>query len=798
MEGAEGSTAAHRELAHGDELLTPLKAERFASRPGVAAGGASVGRGDRLGQGCCDAEQAEGGCSGDGRQCKGCGAKLGSPPPAKPGRGRKSRERDDIGGHAGGEFCKQCFKLYKSKQYCGVCLKVWLPNDQGKWIFCDGCELWVHSECDRITGKRFQELTAANASYLCPTCRQEQGLESKTKRLLPNSIGASPASVRVPTTLDVSCNSIDGRYYPFEHKVICRGSSFCCRGRSEVKMTVAEWEKHTGCKKKRWKESIFVTNLNKALGEWLLEMRAAGALNLGWDPSATLLESARQKKVTLGYLQRLLDVAYEPIAVRWTSENCAVCDHDDDTNDNKMVICNRCQVGVHEICYGVRAAEIGGSWICRACEACEAAGPLQDHPRECCLCPIKGGAMKETDVKGVWAHLMCAWWTPGTQLEDEKMEPVRGLLGMNKEFFSKVSCSICRQPHGACIQCDHPKCQTAYHALCARKAGYDMKLDTKETNDFIYKTLCSRHKEPRHDIAAPFLAAVEAAQKRQLAKGGKLRQLTSGGGGRARVAQRCESASLSPEEANEVAEEEAAASPPVAVEEEDRTSARCREYIPCRQRTSKKANQPVLIPYRVCGISRHPIEAIQSLRVVTEPELLSIEERIKYVRETESQRVGFGKSGIHGWGLVARRAIREGEMVMDYRGVAVGKAVADKREQQYHREGKDCYLFKIDEERVIDATERGNMARLINHSCDPNCYAKILEIEDWRSDGRGEQQANSDKPAHPVPRRSVIVLIARRDVAAGQELTYDYRFVREEKDRVSCLCGTPLCRRFMN
>jgi histone-lysine N-methyltransferase SETD1 len=92
--------------------------------------------------------------------------------------------------------------------------------------------------------------------------------------------------------------------------------------------------------------------------------------------------------------------------------------------------------------------------------------------------------------------------------------------------------------------------------------------------------------------------------------------------------------------------------------------------------------------------------------------------------------VRFDRSAIHNWGLYADENIAAGEMIIEYVGELVRQRVADLREVRYQQQGiGSSYLFRIDEDLVVDATKKGGIARFINHSCAPSCTAKIIKVE---------------------------------------------------------------------
>ncbi|XP_070702123.1 histone-lysine N-methyltransferase 2B isoform X2 [Pempheris klunzingeri] len=167
---------------------------------------------------------------------------------------------------------------------------------------------------------------------------------------------------------------------------------------------------------------------------------------------------------------------------------------------------------------------------------------------------------------------------------------------------------------------------------------------------------------------------------------------------------------------------------------------------------------------------------LKSSRRATSSEL-PMAMRYRHLEKISKEAVGVYRSEIHGRGLFCKRNIDAGEMVIEYAGTVIRSVLTDKREKYYDGKGIGCYMFRIDDFDVVDATMQGNAARFINHSCEPNCYSRVINV-----DGRKH-----------------IVIFALRKIYRGEELTYDYKFpIEDEHNKLHCNCGTRRCRRFLN
>ena len=169
---------------------------------------------------------------------------------------------------------------------------------------------------------------------------------------------------------------------------------------------------------------------------------------------------------------------------------CAICDDGDCENANAIVFCDGCDLAVHQECYGVPYIP-EGQWLCRKCQLIGRGTPT------CIFCPNTEGAFKQTN-SAKWAHLLCASWIPEVSIGNMSlMEPV---LDVEKVPYSRwrLTCFICLQKMGACIQCSHRNCYQAFHVTCARRAKMYLKMKSGQGVNSLMdksqlKALCDKH-----------------------------------------------------------------------------------------------------------------------------------------------------------------------------------------------------------------------------------------------------------------------------------------------------------------
>lgn len=134
------------------------------------------------------------------------------------------------------------------------------------------------------------------------------------------------------------------------------------------------------------------------------------------------------------------------------------------------------------------------------------------------------------------------------------------------------------------------------------------------------------------------------------------------------------------------------------------------------------------------------------------------------------------RSDIHSRGIFARRDIPHDTRILEYVGERVTKAESQRRaniriERAKKTGAAAVYIFDINKKFDIDGGVGGNVARLINHSCEANCEAYIMRGKVW--------------------------IYSRRKIAEGEELTYNYGFDLEHWAEHPCLCGSDNCVGFI-
>ena len=134
--------------------------------------------------------------------------------------------------------------------------------------------------------------------------------------------------------------------------------------------------------------------------------------------------------------------------------------------------------------------------------------------------------------------------------------------------------------------------------------------------------------------------------------------------------------------------------------------------------------------------------------------------------ETVSELYEVRPSLIHGMGVFARVDIPAETRVLAYLGERISKEESLRR-----RQGGNFFVFIVTDQVDIDGAVDWNPARFINHSCSPNCEARMEEERIW--------------------------IYALRDIKAGEELGFNYGYDLQDYEEHPCSCGAPNCLGFM-
>ncbi|XP_040998884.1 histone-lysine N-methyltransferase ASHH2-like isoform X2 [Juglans microcarpa x Juglans regia] len=140
-------------------------------------------------------------------------------------------------------------------------------------------------------------------------------------------------------------------------------------------------------------------------------------------------------------------------------------------------------------------------------------------------------------------------------------------------------------------------------------------------------------------------------------------------------------------------------------------------------------------------------------------------------------RLEWFRSGKKGYGLKLLEDISKGHFLIEYVGEVLDMHAYEARQKEYALKGhRHFYFMTLNGSEVIDACAKGNLGRFINHSCDPNC-----RTEKWMVNGE-----------------ICIGLFALRDIKKGEEVTFDYNYVRVFGAAAKkCYCGAPQCRGYI-
>lgn len=142
------------------------------------------------------------------------------------------------------------------------------------------------------------------------------------------------------------------------------------------------------------------------------------------------------------------------------------------------------------------------------------------------------------------------------------------------------------------------------------------------------------------------------------------------------------------------------------------------------------------------------------------------------------KKVNLGIIQTHNRGrcVIALQFIKKNTLVCEFIGEIIDIKEFNRR-LKMQKNYKNNYYYVIlednEEDLIIDSTYKGNIARFINHSCDPNC-----ELQTWIVDGEKR-----------------VGFFAIKDIEKYTEITYNYNFIAYDKNAIrKCFCGSKNCK----
>lgn len=210
---------------------------------------------------------------------------------------------------------------------------------------------------------------------------------------------------------------------------------------------------------------------------------------------------------------------------------CVVCFDGQSPETNPIVFCDRCDLAVHQGCYGIVKLPSNEFY----CDRCSIEDDGEDPASSvfCQLCSLRDGAFKRT-VDGKWVHVVCALWCPKVWIGNlQSLSEINLVAGANQSRFintiaeveARVAlpqgetlqkapekgdaqaleqgslCMHCKVACGRTIQCSHSGCKASFHPLCGWFEGLPMTIEIGERgciysgggSGLHFQMLCQKH-----------------------------------------------------------------------------------------------------------------------------------------------------------------------------------------------------------------------------------------------------------------------------------------------------------------